>query len=119
MHEQPHDDQPRLPQIYDSPDKTVSEVAARASPEPEAVRQRAVPAVEKFGKVAKVAIDEALMQHALRVAEGDASRLVLRRDGSVIIANSRKQAARARKDLTFGAVELPSTTSGDVNDQQV
>jgi hypothetical protein len=117
MHEQPYDDQLRLPAIYDSPDKTVDEVASRPSSELEAVRQRTAPSVEKFGKLATVAIDQALMQHALQVAEGDASRLVLRRDGSVIIANSREQASRIRKDVTFGAVERPGSASLTDHDQ--
>jgi len=90
---------------------------AGRSPEPEAVRPRTTPRVERFGQLSRVAIDQALMDHALEIAEGDASRLVLRSDGSVIIANNRKQATRARRDQRFGAGASPDSSSPPGQDQ--
>jgi hypothetical protein len=58
-----------------------------------------------------VVIDEALMSHALEKADGDASRLVPRLDGSVIIANNRTQARRILGNLAFGAVNASETAS--------
>jgi hypothetical protein len=59
--------------------------------------------VEKFGPLTSVAIDEAVMSHARELAGHDLARIVLRADGSVIVANSPEQARRVRKDLAFGA----------------
>ena len=44
-------------------------------------------------------IDREVMRVAMQLAEGDPGRLVLHRDGSVVVANSREQACRFRRHL--------------------
>lgn len=96
-----------LPNLYNSPDETVSEVGSRPLPPRETIRRRPGPAGAKFSAVTRVVIDQALMDYALNEADGDPTRLTLRPDGSVIVANSREQARRALRDPAFGTVNQP------------
>jgi hypothetical protein len=96
----------RLLHVYTSPDETVGEVGSRSLPQAAAKRRRAQP-VEKFGPLTSIAIDEAVMNHARDLAGQDLARIVLRADGSVIVANSTEQARRVRKDPSFGAWPTP------------
>jgi hypothetical protein len=103
--------EPRFTELYDASDKLVSDVGSQSIPGRETAGRRPVRPSRNFGVLARVAIDETLRDYALRLADGDARRLVLRADGSVIIANNHKQARRALKDRTFGSVEASDTTS--------
>jgi hypothetical protein len=58
-----------------------------------------------------VVVDQALREHALEVAEGDQQRVVLRPDGSVIVANNLQQAKQVLRDDMFGAVAASDTVS--------
>jgi hypothetical protein len=98
----------RLPRVYTSPDETVDEVGSRSLP-PEAAKRRRAPSVEKFGPITRIAIDEAVMSQARELAGHDLARLVLRSDGSVIVANSREQATQIRRDPSFGTGESPAS----------
>lgn len=115
MPEQSPDTSRRLPNVYTSPDETVGAVGARSLPPQEPARRRPASQTTKFSAVTCVTINEALMRHAMQQTGGDATRLVPRADGSVIIANNREQARRALADLAFGAVN-PANTASRVDD---
>lgn len=108
----PPDESRLLSHVYNSPDDTVGEVGSRSLPPREVIRRRPGPASTRFSAVARVVIDQILMDYALVEADGDRSRLVLRSDGSVIVANNRDQARRALRDPTFGSVDPPDARPG-------
>jgi len=101
----------RLPNVYTSPDQTVAKVGSRTIPMQDTMRRSRAPRSRKFGAVTTVAIDRMLMRHALEQADGDASRLVPRSDGSVIIANNQAQARRILGNIAFGALSLSETAA--------
>jgi hypothetical protein len=100
----PLDESRRLPNVYTSPDETVAEVGGRPFAPREIIQRRSGEASKKFGAVVRTVIEQALWEHALNVADGDYTRLVPRPDGSVIVANTREQAQRAKRDPTFGTI---------------
>lgn len=101
-----------FPHLYDASDRVANDVGSQpVPPRKSAAGRRAERHSVKFSAVARVAIDRVLRDHALKVAEGDARRLVLRSEGSVIVANNHEQAKRALRDQTFGAVEASDTAT--------
>lgn len=107
--EQPNE--PRFLDLYNTSDKLVSDFGSQPIPARETVGRRPDHSSRKFGALGRVVIDQTLHDYALRLADGDARRLVLRADGSVIVANNQKQARRALRDRTFGSVEASETAS--------
>jgi hypothetical protein len=111
MSERSQDESQRLPHVYISPDETVREVGARPLPPKEPTKRRIRKPGSKSGPVERIVIDEAVLNHARELAGQDLGRLVLRRDGSVIVANTPQQATRIRKEPTFGTFEEPESLS--------
>jgi hypothetical protein len=120
MTEQSPPEQPRKPrftELYDTSDKVVNDVGSQSIPDRETDMRRPGHSSRKFGTLARVAIDQVLRDYALQLADGDLRRLVLRPDGSVIVANNHRQARRALRDRAFGAVE-PSNTANRLDDYE-
>lgn len=93
--------QPRLPEIYTSPDKTVEEVASRRSPHVGSPRRQQSRLREHFGPLATIAVNPEVLRRARELAEHDLGRLVFQHDGSVIVANSTAHARLIREHPAF------------------